>query len=131
MILRIPGLLSQDEVAAVQAQLADAPWDNGRVTAGHQSGRVKHNLQVGADSALGAELGLIVVKALEASPLFLSAALPRHVFPPLFNRYDPGMAFGRHFDNAVRQLAGTAHRIRTDLSATLFLSPPEDTMAAS
>src|ERR1019366_6723751 len=73
---------------------------------------------------VGRELGQIVVRALEQSPAFLSAALPARVFPPLFNRYDAGMAFGTHIDNAVRQVPGTAQRIRTDLSATLFLTDP-------
>ncbi len=126
MLLTIPGLLSHEEAAALRVRLGDAPWADGGVTAGHQSVRVKENLQIGPDSALGRELGLIVVRALERSPAFLSAALPRHVFPPLFNRYDPGMAFGSHIDNAVRQVPGTTQRIRTDLSATLFLTDPGD-----
>ena len=124
MLVHIPQLLSDEEAAALRRRLDTAPWADGRVTAGHQSGQVKANLQIGSDSALGRELGLIVLRALETSPAFLSAALPRHVFPPLFNRYDPGMAFGAHIDNAVRQVPGTAQRLRTDLSATLFLSDP-------
>ncbi len=110
----------------MRGRLDHAPWADGAVTAGHQSGQVKANLQIGPDSPTGRELGLIVVHALEQSPEFLSAALPRHVFPPLFNRYDVGMTFGRHIDNAVRQVPGTAQRLRTDLSATLFLSDPAE-----
>jgi PKHD-type hydroxylase len=126
MLVKIPALLSPGQVAAFQARLSDAVWDDGRITAGHQSSKVKVNLQIGGDTAAGRELGRHVLEALEASALFLSAALPRHVFPPLFNRYDEGMVFGAHVDNAVRQVGGTAHRIRTDLSATLFLSDPSD-----
>lgn len=125
MLVRIPGLLPPDQAEAVRRRLERAQWADGRVTAGHQSGSVKHNLQLGGETPLGRELGDIVLRAIESSPLFLSAALPRHVFPPLFNRYDVGMDFGGHVDNAVRQIPGTAHRIRTDLSATLFLSAPD------
>jgi PKHD-type hydroxylase len=126
MLLRIPSLLDVEETSAILATLGDADWGDGRVTAGFQSGRVKHNLQIGPDSVLGRTLGDRVLRALEASPTFVGAALPRHVFPPLFNRYDLGMAFGAHVDNAVRQVGTSSHRIRTDLSATLFLSDPAD-----
>ena len=126
MLVHIGALLSDTEISGLCERLSAAPWADGSGTAGHQSVKVKANLQIGPDSAVGRELGLIVVRALEQSPAFLSAALPRHVFPPLFNRYDPGMAFGAHIDNAVRQVPGTAQRLRTDLSATLFLSGPED-----
>ena len=126
MLVRIPQVLSGEALQAVRARLDQAAWTDGRATAGHQSARVKANLQLDSTSPAGRELGLVVLKALEASPLFLSAALPRHVFPPLFNRYDVGMVFGRHIDNAVRQVQGTAQRLRTDLSATLFLSDPAD-----
>jgi len=126
MLVHIPQLLSRDEVEAIRLRLDQAAWADGRHTAGHQSARVKENLQLGPDNPEGRELGQVVMRALETSPLFLSAALPRHVFPPLFNRYDAGMAFGAHVDNAVRQVGGTAHRIRTDLSATLFLTDPAD-----
>jgi PKHD-type hydroxylase len=126
MLIHVSDLLSTDALALVRRGLSNAQWDDGRVTAGHQSGKVKRNLQIGPDTELGRELGAHVLHALEASPLFLSAALPRHVFPPLFNRYDAGMTFGAHVDNAVRQVGNTPHRIRTDLSATLFLSDPAD-----
>ncbi|WP_428332569.1 Fe2+-dependent dioxygenase [Novosphingobium sp.] len=124
MLIHIPALLGAEQVAALRSHLDGAAWSDGAVTAGFQSGRVKDNLQVGSDSAIGRELGLVVIRALETSPAFLSAALPRHVFPPLFNRYDAGMGFGTHIDNAVRQVPGTGQRMRTDLSATLFLSDP-------
>ncbi len=126
MLVRIPGLLSRDQLESMRSVLERAPWGDGRATAGHQSGEVKRNLQFGGETAEGRELGAIVLRAIEASHLFLSAALPRHVFPPLFNRYDEGMTFGSHVDNAVRQVGSTAHRIRTDLSATLFLTDPDD-----
>jgi PKHD-type hydroxylase len=101
-----------------------AEWVDGRVTAGHQSARAKHNEQVPEHHPAARQAGEIIVTALARSPLFRSAALPLHVFPPLFNRYSGGQAFGSHVDNAVRQVTGTAHQLRTDLSATLFLSDP-------
>jgi PKHD-type hydroxylase len=87
---------------------------------------VKHNLQLAQDSAAARQGGEAIVRALERHPEFIGAALPRHVYPPLFNRYEPGMAFGAHVDNAVRQIPGSHHRLRIDVSATLFLSPPQD-----
>jgi PKHD-type hydroxylase len=126
MIVQVPSLLEAAQLVAVRQRLAAAEWEDGRVTAGHQSGQVKHNLQLPADSAAARELGALIVRALERSALFISAALPRHVYPPLFNRYEGGMGFGAHVDNAMRQIPGTPHRLRTDLSATLFLSPVQD-----
>lgn len=126
MIARIPGLLDPQRLAAVEALLRDGTWEDGRATAGFQSAQVKHNLQLGQDSASARQAGEIVLRALERHPDFISAALPRHVYPPLFNRYEPGMSFGAHVDNAVRQIPGTHHRLRIDVSATLFLSPIED-----
>lgn len=126
MITRIQGLLDGRQLAAVGALLADGSWEDGRVTAGFQSAQVKHNLQLAQGSPAARQAGDIVVRALERHPDFISAALPRHVYPPLFNRYEPGMSFGAHVDNAVRQIPGTHHRLRIDVSATLFLSPIED-----
>lgn len=126
MIARIPGLLDTQALTAIAALLQEASWEDGRATAGHQSARVKHNLQLPQDSPAARQAGDIIVRALERHPEFISAALPRHVYPPLFNRYEPGMSFGAHVDNAVRQLPGTHHRLRIDISATLFLSAPED-----
>jgi PKHD-type hydroxylase len=125
LIVKIPGVLSADQVAACAAQLAKADWRDGKSTAGPQSARVKANEQVFETCPIGNELGRMVVAEIERNQVFLSAALPRHVFPPLFNRYAPGMAFGAHIDNAVRTIPGTPYRIRTDLSATLFLSEPD------
>jgi PKHD-type hydroxylase len=125
MLIEIPALLSPTQVARFRARLAEASWVDGNVTSGHQSARAKHNEQLPEDSAVSRELGAIVMDALGTSPLFFSAALPKQVFPPLFNRYAPGMAFGNHVDSAFRTHDAMRLRIRTDLSATLFLSDPE------
>jgi PKHD-type hydroxylase len=126
MIVRIPGLLDAERLAAIDTLLREASWEDGRATAGFQSSQVKHNLQLAPGLAAARQVGDIILRALERHPDFISAALPRHVYPPLFNRYEPGMSFGNHVDNAVRQVPGTHHRLRTDVSATLFLSPPGD-----
>jgi PKHD-type hydroxylase len=126
MLLQVPKVLGDAEIARCLDVMGGAPWVDGRVTAGHQSARAKHNQQIAEGSSAARELGQLVVGALERSPLFITAALPRRIFPPLFNRYEGGMTFGAHVDNAIRQISGTAFSIRTDLSATLFLSRPED-----
>jgi PKHD-type hydroxylase len=126
MLLHIPRVLTESQVARCRALLEDAKWVDGRITAGHLSARAKHNLQVADGTPEAREMGEVIVTALERTPLFMSAALPLRVFPPLFNRYEPGMAFGAHVDNAVRQVAGSPLRVRTDLSATLFMSHPEE-----
>lgn len=126
MIVHAPAVLSAEQLAAARALLADAPWGDGRVTAGPQSARVKENLQLPEDCEASRKLRDLVLSALERNPLFMAAALPARVFPPLFNRYEAGMNFGAHVDNAIRQVTGTPYRIRTDISATLFISAPED-----
>lgn len=126
MITHIPGLLDASQLTALAALLAPATWEDGRATAGFQSARVKQNLQLAQDSAAARQAGETIVRALERRPEFIAAALPRHVYPPLFNRHEPGMSFGAHVDNAVRQIPGSHHRLRIDVSATLFLAPPED-----
>jgi PKHD-type hydroxylase len=126
MLARIPGVLTSEELAAIRERLKDASWVDGRITAGHQSAKAKANLQLPEDSAEARELGVIVVRALERNALFMAATLVRHVFPPLFNRYDVGMGFGAHVDNAIRQVGSTPLRIRTDISATLFLNAPDE-----
>jgi PKHD-type hydroxylase len=126
MLLTIPEVLSRDDVASFRERLDQAEWIDGRVTAGPQSMRTKRNMQLPEGSPLAAELGGRILSALETNPLFLTGALPQRVFPPLFNRYEGGHSFGSHVDNAIRQVTGTPHRIRTDLSATLFLSEPEE-----
>lgn len=126
MVVEIPHLLGADALRAMRERLLAAPWVDGLATAGHQGGRVKHNRQIAEGSEIAHQLGDIVLAALERHPLFISAALPSRVYPPMFNRYEGGEAFGNHVDNAVRFMPGTAERLRTDLSATLFLSDPED-----
>jgi PKHD-type hydroxylase len=113
-------------VADVLTAPQQAEWVDGRVTAGHQSARAKRNRQLAEDSPAARRLGDLVVGALQQHALFVSAALPLRVFPPLFNRYEGGESFGTHVDNAIRQVPGTPHRLRTDVSATLFLSGPEE-----
>jgi PKHD-type hydroxylase len=126
MLLHIPNVLTSDQVRHARGRLDAADWVDGRVTAGHQSGRVKDNSQIPEDHPVARELGDLIVGALQRNALFISAALPFRVFPPLFNRYAGGQAFGNHVDNAIRQVAGTGNRIRTDLSATLFFSDPSE-----
>ena len=128
MLLHIPDILSADQVAHFLARLDAAPWADGRVTAGYQSSKAKDNAQLPEDSAEARELGALVLDALARNSTFFSAALPRRIYPPLFNRYAGGQSFGFHVDNAVRydRSRGGADPIRTDLSATLFLSAPED-----
>ena len=126
MLLAIPDVLAPAQIARARLVLDAAPWVDGRVTAGHQSARVKDNHQLPEESLAAREIGGMILDALGRNPLFVSAALPLRVFPPLFNRYEGGQAFGTHVDNAVRQIAGTPARIRTDLSATLFLAEPHE-----
>ncbi len=126
MLLQIPDVLSPEQVAHARRLLAATEWVDGRVTAGHQSARVKDNLQLPEEHPVARELGEIVMAALGRNALFLSAALPLRVFPPLFNKYEGGHSFGNHVDNSIRQVASTGARLRTDLSATLFLSDPEE-----
>ena len=126
MLIAIPNVLSAAEAAEALAALKAADWTDGRVTAGHQSAQVKDNLQIQEGSKLHEWLGEMVLSGLGRSPLFISAVLPQRVFPPLFNRYDVGMTFGAHVDNSIRQIRGTPHKIRTDVSCTLFLTPPEE-----
>ena len=115
MLLHVPKVLTADELATVQARLASAQWGDGKVTAGHQSVRVKENLQLAETGPEARELGGLVLKALERSALFMSAALPALVYPPLFNKYEAGMNFGAHVDNAIRLVPGTQRRLRTDV----------------
>lgn len=126
MLLQIPKVLSPEQVAHCRQALDAADWADGRITAGYQSAQAKHNQQLPEDSPVAQRLGELVLAALQQSPLFISAALPLKVFPPLFNRYAGGHAFGSHVDNAIRPVRGTPHRVRTDLSATLFLSGPDE-----
>ncbi len=126
MLVCIPDVLSKAEVARFRSALDSAPWEDGRSTAGAQSALVKKNEQLPPDGALARVLGEQVIKAITANPVFISAAVPLRIFPPLFNRYGIGQHFGLHVDNSVRGDQLTGLRIRTDLSVTLFLSEPED-----
>jgi len=131
MLVHIPRLLSADQVAHIRNQLAGGDWVDGKVTAGAQSAAEKHNLQLPEDSPTARALGEIILSALGRNERFMSAALALRVFPPLFNRYDVGMGFGAHIDNAIRFVkpslaSGNPIRVRTDLSATLFLTDPAD-----
>ena len=126
MLITIPDVLSADQVAEARRILDAAEWVDGRVTAGQQSAQAKDNQQIPEGHPAARQLGEMIMKALGRSQLFFTAALPRHVFPPLFNRYTGGQSFGTHVDNAIRQIPGAPVRIRTDLSATLFFTGPED-----
>ena len=126
MLLTIPNLLSKAQVAQCRAALDQAEWVDGNITSGPQSALAKNNRQIPEGSPVARQIGDLIQDALGASPLFIAAALPLKVFPPLFNRYDSGQAFGTHVDNAIRHLRGTNFRIRSDLSATLFLSEPKE-----
>jgi len=123
MLLHIPGVFTKDEVATLRARLDAGPWADGNVTSGHQSATAKVNRQLPEACAEAREVGALVMLALQANPMFVSAALPHTIFPPLFNAYEGGEHFGVHVDNAIRQRGPV--RIRSDLSATLFLSEPD------
>jgi PKHD-type hydroxylase len=125
MLICIPDVLNRNDVADFRAILDAAEWEDGRSTAGAQSAMVKNNEQLPPDSEVARRLGETIVCALAANPLFISAAAPLRIFPPLFNRYGVGMDFGLHVDNSIRGDPLTGLRIRTDLSVTLFLSEPE------
>jgi PKHD-type hydroxylase len=124
MLLSIPNLLSEEQLDAVRHSLAaeQAPWVDGRLTAGYQGAPVKNNQQIDEGSPLARELGAVMLAELERNALFISAVLPHRVYPPLFNRYGEGMHFGSHIDGAVRMIPGSGQRLRTDLSATVFLA---------
>lgn len=126
MLLPIAEVLTPAQLRHARALLDAADWVDGRITAGPQSARVKDNLQLPEDHPAAHEIGDVILAALQRHSLFMSAALPLRVFPPLFNRYEGGQSFGSHVDNALRQVPGTPIRVRTDLSATLFLAEPHE-----
>lgn len=125
MIVRIPGVLGARPLAFIRERLAAADWEDGRVTAGPEAAKVKDNRQLTEDHPVAKELGEVVLTALSLSTLFTTAALPLKVFPPMFNRYEGGGHFGAHIDTAVRLTRQAPYRVRTDLSATLFLADPD------
>lgn len=126
MLLHIPKVVTAGQLVELRTALAAAgnDWVDGRATAGTQGAPVKNNRQIDERSATALTLGDLVLGAFEQNPLFISAALPNRVYPPMFNRYEGGMAFGHHIDNALRLLPRSGQKIRTDLSVTLFLSDP-------
>lgn len=126
MMVHVPNVLTPEQVARCREAVERAAWVDGNVTSGHQAAKAKHNLQLPEESPEARELGNMVIDALARSNLFMSAVLPKQVFPPLFNRYETGMKFDNHVDNAVRGVPGTGMRLRTDVSATLFISAPEE-----
>jgi PKHD-type hydroxylase len=126
MLLQIPHLLSAAQVAECRKALEGAAWGDGKATAGYLSSRVKDNVQLTENDPAARKLGGMILDVLDRNQLFISAALPLKVVPPLFNRYSGGQSYGGHIDGAVRPVLGTPHRVRTDLSATVFLTAPED-----
>lgn len=126
MLTHIPGVLDAEQLQSFRSALTQADWVDGRLTAGYQSCRVKNNQQLVPGDPTAERLGAVILSQLTRTPLFISAALPLKVVPPLFNRYGDGQTYGNHVDGAIRPVEGSSERVRTDLSATLFLNPPED-----
>ncbi len=126
MLLVVPKVLTTEQLIRCRGALVAAEWVDGKATAGYQGAQVKQNRQLPENSPLARELGDLVLGTLERNPLFISAALPQRVYPPMFNRYEGGEHFGSHVDNAVRLIPGAGIKIRTDISATLFLADPAD-----
>ena len=124
MLIEIPALFSVSEVDATVATLLDQPWVDGKVTAGQRSAMAKNNRQLSEDSPVALRIGEQILARLSDNALFMSAALPKRIYPPLFNRYSGGEAFDWHIDNAIRGIKGVRERVRTDISATLFLAEP-------
>jgi len=126
MLIEIPQVLTEGQVREYRARLEAADWVDGRITAGAQSALAKDNMQLPEHHPVAREIGAAITAALQRHPLFVAAALPKTIFPPLFNRYSGGQSFGTHVDNAIRQIPGASQSIRTDLSATLFFADPEE-----
>ncbi|NLR71399.1 Fe2+-dependent dioxygenase [Novosphingobium sp. ERN07] len=124
MLLPIPALLRPEDVTALRALIDAADWEDGNATSGHQARLVKHNLQLPEDCEAARDAGQIVLAALSGNPLFIAAALPLRIYPPMFNSYAGGQTYGLHVDNAMRLRAGTDFRVRCDLSMTVFLEDP-------
>jgi len=126
MILEIPNVLPSEQLAAARSALQSAEWVDGRTTAGHQGARVKDNQQLPVDHPVARQVGEQIARGLLQNPLFMSAALPLQILPPMFNRYAGGQHFGTHVDGSIRTIPGTGNRMRTDLSATFFFASPEE-----
>ena len=126
MLIHVNEILTDQELRECQTILIDAPWITGNITAGTQSAKVKNNRQLPESCQTAEQARTLILQALKRNGLFFSAALPKTIFPPLFNRYDGSSNhFGNHIDNAVRTFASTGQHVRTDLSATVFLSDPD------
>jgi PKHD-type hydroxylase len=126
MLIKIPQVLNPEQVQQIKKTLLAAQWTDGNITAGYQSAQTKNNLQLPDQAPEARQLGDLILAALAQSNLFMSAALPAKIFPPLFNCYQGGQSFGTHVDNAIRQVPGTPVKVRTDLSMTLFISEPNE-----
>ncbi|NNJ15883.1 Fe2+-dependent dioxygenase [Pseudomonas putida CSV86] len=125
MLIEIDRLFSAAELDDLRQQLLAQPWIDGKATAGVQSAQAKRNRQLDEDNPVARQLGDLILRRLSDNPLFMSAALPKRIYPPLFNRYGGGEGFGFHVDNAIRGIKGVRERVRTDLSAILFLAEPD------
>ncbi len=129
MLVKIPGVLSKSQVIECREMLASTNWVDGKSTAGHQAKQCKQNLQLPQNDGIGLEIGQFILARLADNPVFTAATLPNKIFPPMFNCYQQGGTFGNHVDNAIRSFTDTRSmqttKIRTDVSATLFLSEPE------
>jgi PKHD-type hydroxylase len=126
VLLAIPDILTPAQVADARRALESADWIDGRATAGHQGARVKNNEQLPVEHPVARQIGELILRALSSNALFMSAALPLHILPPMFNRYSGGQTFGTHVDGSIRIIPGTGQRIRTDLSVTLFFANPDE-----
>lgn len=126
MMLKIPDVLTPDQVKLCRQALEAAQWTDGNVTAGHVAAKAKNNLQLPLDHPVAQQLGELILTALSRNPAFISAALPLRILPPRFNRYEGGGEYGFHIDNAIFGIAGTQQRLRTDISSTLFFSDPDE-----
>ncbi|CDZ94368.1 Fe2+-dependent dioxygenase [Pseudomonas saudiphocaensis] len=126
MMLHVPQVLDAEQVGQCRRLLQQAKWVDGKVTAGFQSAMAKNNLQLPEDAPEARQIGELILQALSRHSLFVSAALPNKIFPPLFNCYQGGQSFGVHIDNAIRQVRATGDFVRTDLSATLFFCEPHE-----
>ncbi|MFT3991538.1 MAG: Fe2+-dependent dioxygenase [Luteolibacter sp.] len=126
MILHIPDVLTPEETKQARAMLDATDWVDGKTTAGHTAARVKNNAQLSSDNPVAKQIGELIIHKLSTNPLFMSAALPLHFLPPMFNYYGGGQHYGNHIDGAIRQIPGTGQRIRTDMSCTLFFAGPEE-----
>jgi len=126
MMIEIPQLLSDQQVHTCRQALEAAQWADGKLTAGHNALAAKHNLQLPAESKTAQELGHLILDVIGQNPLFIAATLPLKVLPPTFNCYRDNGDYGNHVDNAIRSLPGTGHKLRTDISCTLFFSQPDE-----